>query len=181
MIRTLFVILVMMLGGNAWAQTCDTHSGLPVPRFVSLKFSNVNGRIGPSEGHEIRWNYIFQGLPIEIIAETAQWRQVRDPGGEITWMHQRTLTGTRTVLTREETTLYDRPDEGALPNAVAESGAVLQLEECRNGWCRLTSGRLQGWAPGSALWGLYDEERTGMSSLIDSASLCIRSTPQPSP
>lgn len=175
------VISAAIWTAGASAQTCETHTGLPVPRYVSLKFSNVNGRIGPSEGHEIRWNYIQAGLPVEIIAETADWRRVRDPDGEETWMHRRTLIGTRTVITLDEVTLMARAEEGATPNARAEPGAILTLENCRNGWCQVSSGRLEGWVPGETLWGLYEDEQSGMSDLIDTASLCIVSSESTTP
>lgn len=176
----LLVALSAFLPAMAVAQTCDTHTGLPVPRFVSLKFSNVNGRNGPSEEQSIVWNYVREGLPVEIIAETADWRMVRDPSGEETWMHRRTLIGTRTVITQAELMLYNQRDEDSIPQARAEAGAILQLEDCREGWCELSSGRLKGWTRGEALWGIYEEERSGMSGLIDTASLCISANQEPS-
>ena len=91
------VLLVASFPAQVWAQECDTHSRLPVPRFVSLIADQVYGRSGPSRSHAIRWEYLREGLPVEVIAETEDWRQVRDPDGEETWIHRSMLSGERFV------------------------------------------------------------------------------------
>ena len=44
-------------------------TGLPVPRYVSLKTDRVNLREGPSKDHRTAWVFQRAGLPVEIIAE----------------------------------------------------------------------------------------------------------------
>ncbi len=44
-------------------------SGLPLPRFVSLKSKRVNMRIGPSTDYAVSWMYMKSGMPVEIIQE----------------------------------------------------------------------------------------------------------------
>ncbi|MET0407983.1 MAG: SH3 domain-containing protein, partial [Hyphomicrobium sp.] len=53
-------------------------SGLPVPRFVSLKSDRVNLRNGPGTDYPTGWVYRRAGLPVEVIKEFETWRQVRD-------------------------------------------------------------------------------------------------------
>ena len=160
MVRTALTALCLAVAGAApaLAEACDTHSGLPVPRFVSLKFAEVNGRAGPSLGHPVRWVYVRRGLPVQVVAETADWRQVRDPEGETVWMHRRTLSGRRAVRALDETPLRARPEADAVEEAMAEPGAVLWLERCRLGWCRVEADDLRGWARAEALWGVYAHE-----------------------
>lgn len=160
MVRSGLTALCLALAGAApaLAETCDTHSGLPVPRFVSLKFAEVNGRAGPSQGHPVRWVYVRQGLPVQVVAETEDWRQVRDPEGETVWMHRRTLSGRRAVRALDQTALRARPEADAVEEATAEPGAVLWLERCRLGWCRVEADDLRGWAEAKALWGVYPHE-----------------------
>ena len=43
------------------------RSGLPLPRFVSLKSDRVNLRKGPSTDYPTQWVYRRAGLPLEII------------------------------------------------------------------------------------------------------------------
>ena len=50
-------------------------SGLPLPRFVSLKSKRVNLRIGPGTEYAVTWMYTRAGLPVEIIQEYENWRK----------------------------------------------------------------------------------------------------------
>ncbi len=161
MYRLFVSLAVLALSATAHAQTRehDTPSGQPVPRYVSLKFDVANGRSGPSQAHPIAWRYLRAGLPMEIIAETQDWRRVRDPEGEVTWMHRTILSGRRSVFTLEETELRARAEEDAPLEAIAEAGVVLSLERCRSGWCRVEGQGYRGWADASHLWGVYGGER----------------------
>src|SRR5690349_19749693 len=60
-------------------------SGLPLPRFVSLKADEVNVRQGPGWDHAVAWVYRRIGLPVEVIAEYDVWRQIRDSEGASGW------------------------------------------------------------------------------------------------
>ena len=73
-------------------------SGLPVPRFVSLKAGRVNVRIGPGEDYKIAWVFTRPGLPIEVIQEFANWRRIRDSDGTVGWVFQSLLAGKRTAV-----------------------------------------------------------------------------------
>lgn len=130
-------------------------SGFPVPRYVSLRFDEVNARAGPSDDHPVVWTYRTRGLPVQVIAETQDWRRVCDPDGGVAWVHRRTTDGRRTALRRgaESLPLLEEPRAGAATRAVLAGRSVTELDECENGWCRLQSGRASGWAPETAVWG----------------------------
>lgn len=159
----------LLLGAPALAQDAPTPSGFPVPRYVSLKAGVANGRAGPEQAHPIVWRYVRAGLPMEVIAETPDWRRVRDPDGEVTWMHRTLLSARRSVVTLTDTPLLARPSEDAPVEADAEAGAVLWLERCRDGWCRLEAQGHRGWAETSALWGINDTERGGEAAATQSS------------
>ena len=102
-------------------------SGLPVPRFVSLKTDRVNVRRGPSTEHQVIWVYARKGLPVEIIAEHERWGRVRDSDGEEGWVYHSLLAGRRTGLIApwrkgEKISLKDSPQEAS--TTVALSGQV---------------------------------------------------------
>ncbi len=158
----------------AAAQSCDTFSGLPVPRFVSLRFDEAAGRAGPSEDHPIAWMYQRAGLPVQIIAETPDWRRVRDPDGEEVWMHRRLLSGRRAVRALEPSDMLARPEDEAALVARIEPYAVLWLERCRAGWCRLEADGQRGWAQAAAFWGVYDDEAQPSGALEGSERPCYR-------
>lgn len=131
-----------------------TPSGFNVPRFVSLKFSKVNGRTGPSREHPIAWQYQRRGLPLIIVAETEMWRKVRDISGDEAWVRKPALSGSRTVIALQTTSLRARPNGQAKEVARTDPSALLELEDCRNGWCKVEAQNgLKGWARRDMLWG----------------------------
>ncbi len=134
---------------------CDTPSDLPVPRWVSLKFDEVNARGGPGEDHRILWVYHARGLPMMVIEETAEWRRLRDPYGETAWVQMNQVTGERTALRAESTPLplLASPKEGAAVRALLSPRSVASLERCKDGWCQIEAGGVKGWAPQDALFG----------------------------
>src|SRR5262245_50012280 len=73
-------------------------TALPIPRFVSLKSDKVNVRKGPSTDQSIVWVFSRAGLPVEVIAESDNWRRVRDSEGADGWVWHSLLSGRRTVL-----------------------------------------------------------------------------------
>lgn len=168
-------LALTMTAGAASAQTCDTFSGLPVPRFVSLRFDEAAGRTGPGEDHAIAWMYQRAGLPVQVVAETPDWRKVSDPDGEEVWMHRRLLSGRRAVRAADASDMMARPERDSALIARIEIGAILWVERCRAGWCRLEAGGQRGWAPASAFWGVYPDE-IGTSGALEGAERpCYRS------
>ena len=130
-----------------------TRSGFAVPRYVSLKVGKANGRVGPSTKHKILWQYRRKGLPLIVVAETDTWRKVRDIKGDESWVHRPALSGIRNVITTEEATIHKNASVNAETIALTEKDALLQLEECRKNWCKVSYEKIQGWIQRSEVWG----------------------------
>jgi SH3-like domain-containing protein len=132
-----------------------TPSGMPVPRYVSLKFNKVNARAGPGDDHRLLWVYKARGLPLQIIAETSEWRRICDPQGQTAWIHKRTTDGRRTVMNTLPTPveLFRRPKAAARPAAYLNSRATAALDRCDKGWCKVHLDGASGWVREGALWG----------------------------
>ncbi len=132
-----------------------TPSGLPVPRWVSLKFDKVNARAGPGDDHRLLWVYRVKSLPVQVIQETADWRRVCDPDGGLAWVHKRTTDGRRTAmnLNSELLPLAAEPNSGAALKARWVSRSLASLDLCEAGWCRLKVGGVTGWARQQSFWG----------------------------
>ncbi len=133
-----------------------TPSNLPVPRYVSLKYSASNGRTGPSNEHPVKWQYKRRGLPMIVVAETEAWRKVRDIDGDETWMKRRLLDGKRMVLVRSKIAIRTKPRSNAPKRAIAAKGVLLELGICNaRGWCLVTDEKrnINGYALKSMLWG----------------------------
>lgn len=142
-------------GGEAQAER-PTPSGYPVPRYLVLKFDTVNARAGPGDDHRVLWVYHARGLPVQVIAETREWRQVCDPDGGVAWVHRRVTDGGRNVIRLAETPLplRKRPREGAEVSAYLNARALAALDRCEGGWCRLSIDRVRGWVPEGEVWGV---------------------------
>lgn len=75
-----------------------TNTGLPLPRFASLRADAVNLRGGPGTRYPIQWVYKRRDLPVEIEREFDVWRLIEDADGVKGWVHQATLVGTRSFV-----------------------------------------------------------------------------------
>jgi SH3-like domain-containing protein len=150
------VCLLAIPAARAQPPERQTPSGLPVPRYVTLKFDKVNARAGPGDDYPAQWVYLVRGLPVQIVAETAEWRKVCDPEGGSGWVHRRTTDGRRSVIRMqpEPLLLKARPSETAANVAILQSRAMAPLDRCRDGWCRIKGSGRAGWAPQAALWGV---------------------------
>jgi SH3-like domain-containing protein len=141
-------------------------SGLPIPRFVSLKSDRVHSRQGPGMDYKVLWVYRRAGLPVEVIREYDGWRQVRDSEGAEGWVLQSLVSGRRTALvtpweikggaTKVQLLSDDR--EGAAPVAVLEAGVITNIRNCDSRWCYVSVGDYRGYIEQKRLWGVYPGE-----------------------
>jgi SH3-like domain-containing protein len=138
-------------------------SGLPLPRFVSLRADRVNVRAGPGRDHRVTWTFAREGLPVEIVAEFDNWRRIRDSDGAEGWVFHSLLSGRRTGVvapwSREDVLALRRSDsESAAAAAYVEPGVLVDLMACDGTWCRVSVQSVTGWMPQEQLWGVYPRE-----------------------
>jgi SH3-like domain-containing protein len=139
-------------------------SGLPVPRYVSLKSDHVNVRGGPTKDNDVAWVYTRSGLPVEITAEYENWRRIRDSEGSEGWVYHSLLSGRRTAVVTmkskdEFTPIYDDPAASSAIAAKLQAGVVASVKRCNNGWCRVIGNGFDGWIEQQRLWGVYADEK----------------------
>lgn len=148
------------------SETADTgrppppgRTGLPLPRFVTLRADEVNLRTGPGIRYPIDWVYRRSGLPVEIIDEFDTWRRIRDWQGTEGWVHQSMVQGQRGILvTGKRHTLRRRPAPDAPGVALVDAGVVGELKDCQADWCEVSVGGYSGWLQRAAFYGLYPDE-----------------------
>lgn len=139
-------------------------SGLPLPRFVSLKPARANIRVGPGRDYAVSWLFVKAGLPVEIIQEYDNWRRIRDADGTEGWIYQSLLSGKRTAITApwEKSgrllELRSSPEPTASVVAQVEGGVIANIRECNGEWCQLEVSKTRGWLPQRELWGAYPGE-----------------------
>lgn len=143
-------------------------TGLPLPRFVSLKSDRVNLRSGPGTDYPTGWVFRRAGLPLEVIKEFEGWRQIRDADGVEGWILQSFLSGRRTglVLPWERkpnakiaiAPIYESDTTTSAVVANVEAGVIADLHSCDGRWCRVSIGDYRGYIEQNKLWGVYQGE-----------------------
>jgi SH3-like domain-containing protein len=139
-------------------------SGLPVPRYVSLKPDRVNVRGGPNRDYDVSWVYTRAGLPVEITAESDNWRRIRDWEGAEGWVYHSMLSGRRSAVVTAKSKgdlvpLYDHADSGSALAARLQAGVVASVKQCNGNWCRVQGAGFDGWIAQERLWGVYPSEK----------------------
>ncbi|MEM8597633.1 MAG: SH3 domain-containing protein, partial [Pseudomonadota bacterium] len=130
-------------------------TNLPLPRYVSLRSDEINVRRGPGLEYRMDWVFRRSGLPVKIIGEHKDWRQIVDSDNASGWVYHSLLTGSRTVLvTADWARLRARPEPEAQVRAEAERGVVADLRACDRAWCEIEVSNVVGWVPKEVLWGI---------------------------
>jgi len=160
-VAALFVLTVIVA---ARAGNDLTASGLPVPRFVSVKADKVNVHRGPDQNQDVTWIYTRVGWPVEIIAEFENWRRIRDSDGAEGWVYHAMLSGKRTASLQlksraELGELHAKPDAQSPVTARLQSGVLATVKHCTGTWCRLVGDAFDGWIAQDKLWGVYPNEK----------------------
>nr|WP_022719987.1 SH3 domain-containing protein [Rhodopseudomonas sp. B29] len=161
----MFAGAIVCSGTPAYARdTPPSTSGLPVPRYVSLKSDHINVRVGPTKDNDVAWVYTRAGLPVEVTAEYENWRRVRDSEGAEGWVYHSMLSGRRTaVVTLKDkdalAPLYESASESSEVAARLQAGVVAQVKRCDISWCRIAGNGFDGWIEKQRLWGVYPDEK----------------------
>lgn len=142
-------------------------SGLPLPRFVSLKSKRVNMRVGPGREFQVVWRYLKTGLPMEIIQEYDNWRKVRDPEGNEGWILHSLLSSKRTaVINPWETdpskglaSMYLKGSQNTRTVAKLEPWVLAKVEACDDEWCKINVKDVEGYVAKTTIWGVYPDEK----------------------
>jgi SH3-like domain-containing protein len=158
------VLLQPSVGRAAGDVVAGAASGLPVPRFVSLKSDRVNVRSGPNKDQEVRWVYTHLGMPVEITAEFENWRRIRDWEGAEGWVYHSLLSGKRSAvvvptLKNDLVPLYASPSDKSTETARLQPGVLGMLKSCNGSWCELVGKNFDGWVRQERLWGAYSNEK----------------------
>lgn len=158
------VAFIFISQSTGFAQTRELGpTGLPIPRFVSLKSDEINVRVGPSQKHDIAWIFRKAGVPVEVTQEFENWRRIRDVDGEEGWIFHSLLSGKRTAMVApaQKETLFDllvKPDEAANLVAQVESRVIVAIENCDDTWCEVLADQSRGYILKRLLWGVYPDE-----------------------
>lgn len=161
LIASFLLLSLLLLGVSSAVAQARSGSGLPLPRFVTLRSGEVNLRAGPGVRYPVEWVYKKRNLPVEVVAEYDTWRKIRDWQGTQGWVHQGMLSGQRSIIVRGDLrTLRTSPETSAHASARLEEGVIARLLECPKGttWCKVEADGYLGWLRKAEFWGVYSHE-----------------------
>jgi SH3-like domain-containing protein len=146
---------VLAGAGQAMPDGRPTPSGQPVPRWLSLKSDEVRARLGPGLDYRILWEYRVSGLPVQVIAETTEWRKICDPEGAVAWVHRSVVSSRRSAFNASDAEIPIRsaPSGTASLRARLTPHALLAMEDCEDGWCEVRARRMRGFVRQGDIFG----------------------------
>jgi len=164
MLKIFIICIILINSYSAYTETLGIETGLKIPRFVSLKSSNSNLRVGPSENYPIILKYVITNTPVEVIDEYKNWRKINDFEGNQGWLHKSLIKGKRFVIVntpyQEGLQVYNKPKG----NYVGKIGKrnILEIDTCLIDWCKIKFRKNRGWVNKSNLWGVYEKENVNI-------------------
>ena len=122
--------------------------------FLSLKNQEVNLRQGPSFEYPIKFTYKKRYLPIIIIDKSEAWRKIKDFENNSGWIHISQLSKKKSAINiKNNSILYKKSTIYSKPIAKLETGRLVLIKKCKVEWCKITSGKYNGWIEKNYLWG----------------------------
>jgi len=122
--------------------------------FLSLKNDEVNLRQGPSLQYPIILTYKKKYLPVIILDKSENWRRIQDLENNTGWIHIKLLTKKKSAINmKNNSIIYKKPTIFSKPIAKLEAGRLLLIKKCKIKWCKITSGKYNGWINRNYLWG----------------------------
>jgi SH3-like domain-containing protein len=161
------IVSALVLGlDTALASASDVGqtTGLPLPRFVSVKATPANARLGPGINYPLKWTFVGQEVPVEITAEFEHWRRIRDWEGQEGWMLGPLLSGKRTALVTpwrgaKPVSLRASAAADAPIVAIVQQNVLVHINRCDGRWCRVQVKGRRGYIRQTKLWGAYPGEK----------------------
>jgi SH3-like domain-containing protein len=131
---------------------------------MSLRFDDVNLRVGPGLRYPIDWVYHRRDLPVEVIRELDDWRLVQDQDNIRGWVRAPALSPRRGFVVRTaESTLRAKPTDDSSAVALLKPGVVGHVRKCDDGqvWCEIDVGSYRGYLRRDQIYGVYPTEAVG--------------------
>ena len=123
-------------------------------KYLSLKNTEVNLRLGPSFEYPVKLTYNKKYLPIIIFDKSGAWRKIKDFENNSGWIHISQLSKRKTAINyKNNSILFKKPTIYSKPIARLESGRLVLIKKCKAKWCKISSGGFSGWIYKNSLWG----------------------------
>ena len=121
--------------------------------FFSLKKNKVNVRYGPSFESPVKFVYKKINLPIKQIDKKENWRRIIDLKNNSGWIHRSQLKPINSIIPLNDIILFRKPSNFSKPLVKIQKGRVLVIQKCKKEWCKIESGKFNGWIKTDNVWG----------------------------
>ena len=132
---------------------CFSFSVFSEEIFLSLKKNKVNVRYGPSFESPVKFVYKKINLQIKQIDKKENWRRIIDFKNNGGWIHSSQLKSINSVIPLKDVILHKKPSNFSKPLAKIKKGRVLVVQNCKNKWCKIKTGKFKGWIKKKNMWG----------------------------
>ena len=123
--------------------------------FLTLRNEKVNLRQGPSFDYPIKILYKKKFLPVLIQDSSDNFRKIRDHENNSGWVHISQLSKKKAaIVIEEELILFGKSTVFSNPLALIKKGRLVKIRKCKVEWCKVKTGKYEGWLKKESLWGL---------------------------
>ena len=143
-----FILLLLVIPINLYSRDYTF-----TPKYASIKKEKAYSRHNASFDAPLEWIYQKKNLPILIIRERDNWREIRDIDGDISWMHVSMISNKRTFINREDQNLLKYKNNNIV-NAIVKKGVVGKIINCDEIFCKVKIKNYKGWIKKKYLWGI---------------------------
>lgn len=171
----LILTLAPLTAAESLAQSRESvgpSTGLPLPRFASVRNVGTNVRVGPGTRYNVAWVFRVPNVPVEIVQEFDVWRKIRDVEGAEGWLHQSLIAGARTAIVspwdgQGQVALRVSADPQSGVRAWLTSNLIVSVRGCSEQVCEVQLNHknadghnveYRGYVEQAALWGVYPDE-----------------------
>ena len=146
--KIFFILLLLIIPINLYSRDYTF-----TPKYASIKKEKTYSRHNASFDAPLEWIYQKKNLPILIIRERDNWREIRDIDGDISWMHVSMISNKRTFINREDQNLLKYKNNNIV-NAIVKKGVVGKIINCDEIFCKVKIKNYKGWVEKKYLWGI---------------------------
>ena len=124
------------------------------PEYASIKKEKAYSRHNASFDAPLEFIYQKKNLPILIINEHGNWREIRDIDGDETWMHISMISKKKTFINEKDQNLLKYKDNSNIVNAIVKKGVLGKIMNCSEKFCKVKIKPYRGWMEKKYLWGI---------------------------
>ena len=146
--KIFFILLLLVIPINLYSRDYTF-----TPKYASIKKEKAYSRHNASFDAPLEWIYQKKNLPILIIRERDNWREIRDIDGDISWIHVSMISNKRTFINREDQNLLKYKNNNIV-NAIVKKGVVGKIINCDEIFCKVKIKNYKGWVEKKYLWGI---------------------------